>query len=353
MKINKLKDLYSKIDIDASMDQRIREHLLYDGARYKETNIQKIRHLKREERSCGFSGSRVNLSRVLTKAALSVSALIIVAVLLYAFKEAFVQINDIWRKAVTSEGLEEPNRDESVMPEDDGPNEGNEQALFHSAFFEVISNKSMKVSIPGLVIRLKGKANAINPADLTDVIFTRDGVHVNNGLMYTGTYKSLRVDNEDVTDFYFAFEYDNVEPGRYGLTGKYQGEPFEVMEKIIEKTVSGEPAEAGALRIVELWHFTDADLSIKKITELSFLFEGHQNAFYPADLTDLKCFRDGEEIKIAFLDEVFRYYESDGMGSANTSYNLIFSNPLTESGRYKITGRYRGVYFETNEVMLP
>jgi hypothetical protein len=236
-------------------------------------------------------------------------------------------------------------------PADNGANSST--APFHSAFFDVDSNPSVKISIPYLVIRLHGIVNTINPADLTDVVLTRDGVTVSNGLRYTGTCKSFRVSNEDITDFYFAFEYDNVEPGKYGLKGKYQGEQFEVMEKIIEKPVSSEPAEAGALRKVEWWYRSDADYKAIEITELSFEFRGHQNAFYTSDITELKCYRNGDEIPLEFIYAPFRYYESDGKGSANTRFNLIIKNSFTQSGRYKVTGKYRGTYFETLEIMIP
>lgn len=445
---NKLKELFSKIDVDSDMDQRIRNNLLHTGNANREKDIRRTSYRSSEEHFTRHSGNRFNMVRVMASVALSVCVLVLVAVLLYGLKSAMVRF-DPWRNSVSSDGMEDvsENQGENIDPEGENPlidapseddeetdeqsdsnndetgdtdtgetdesdviveqtGDGNEGAgdttaspeddngntegvenetgdtegllpedntggaedvnnipvpvtpansttgPFYFAHFDVDANSGMKLSIRYLVIRLKGSVNTINPADLTDVVLTRDGVAVENGVRYNGSYNSFKWGYEEVTDFYFAFAYDNVEPGKYGLTGKYQGESFKVTEKIIERQISDEPAEAGALNNVTWLYRMDADNNVDHVSELVFVFRGHQNKFYTSDLTDLKCFRNGEEIPIGFIYEPNRYYESDGKGSADTSFHLILKNSFTDSGRYKVTGKYRGMSFESTDIVI-
>ncbi len=226
-------------------------------------------------------------------------------------------------------------------------------APFYFAHFDVISNGSEKLSIPSLIIRLHGTVKTINPADLTDVVLTRDGVPIDNSVTYIGQYNSFKWGYEDVTDFYFTFAYTNIEHGTYGLTGKYKGEPFKVYEKIIEGPITDTPADVDAFWSVG-WCFSyDANNNVKEVSELVFQFGGRQNTFYKSDLTELKAYLNGEEIPLELNSRVFRYYESDSKGSADTSYNLILKEPFTASGTYKVTGKYRGKDFESSEIVIP
>lgn len=457
MKSNKIKDLYSKIDLDPTMDQRIQNHLLHKATAYKEGDRREAQHRGSEERFSQYSGHRVSLIRILASVVLSVSVFILVAVMLYGFKSAMVYFNDSWRKTVSSDGsgdlaenqddmrssedsnpvsdnpdaeddviVEQPeNTDEEPvsgnddagdtgetgegssqdgntnggtgdveeeggsttdnLPEEEPGNAGNEPTVndekmpdeeaeaenyentlpaenttpesstapFYFAHFDVYANSNEKISIPYLVIRLHGTVSTINPADLTDVVLTRDGVIVNNSVKYTGKYNSFKWSYEEVTDFYFKFAYDNVEPGTYGLTGKYQGESFKVYEKIIEAQISDTPADVDALSYVTWMYSTDANDNVTEVSELVFQFRGHQNTFYQSDITELKAFQNGQEIPLELNQWVIRYYESDGKGSGNTSYNLFLKNSFKASGSYKITGKYRGKDFKSIEIVIP
>lgn len=251
----------------------------------------------------------------------------------------------------TGEG---PGNEEGTSPEKEPDNVPNAPAVtgpFYFAYFEVISDTRVKTSIPYLIVRLHGKVNTINPSDLSDIVLTRDGLAVNNSLKYTGEYKAFTWGYEDVTDFYFEFEHNNVEPGRYALSGKYQGIPFNVAEKIIEESVTDAPADADDLLLVFFVYMPDINGDPIDLSELAFFFKGRQNSFYQSDLTELKCFLNGEEIPIEFKNNVIRYYEVND--TSYTQFHLLLKSKFTSPGRYVVTGKYRGVSFKSREIVIP
>ncbi len=430
---NKLKDLFSRINIDDAMDQRIKNHLLHKEDRYYEGDIRETQYRHK--------GHRVSLIRVLASVVLSVSALVLVVAMLYGLKSVIVHFNDSWRNSVSSEGpgdLTEDQGDESSTddgipasekPEseddkiDDQPDKKDDEpesadsgdtsgtgdedkgdgnatedssemesgsenndsivndekkpgeepgtqnnqgtlpventtpksstATLDSVFFDTIADGSKKVSIPSLIIRFYGVVESINPADLTDVVLTRDGVPVDNKVIYTGRFKSGKWQNKAVTDFYFEFEHNNVEPGVYDLTGKYQGKSFDVYEKIIEAEITDEPANPDDLWYVSWSYSTDANDNAKSLSELVFGFWGRQNKFYITDISELKVCLNGEEIPIDLSNRIFRYCESQGTGSEYTMFNIILNKKLESSGLYKVTGKYRGKDFVSMDIEIP
>jgi|GEM_PF-1285107 len=256
-------------------------------------------------------------------------------------------------KTVAETG-EKPENREGTPPEKEPDNAPDVPAVtgpFYLAYFDVISDTKVKTSIPYLVVRLHGKVNTINPSDLTDIILTRNGEAVDNNLKYTGEYRAFTWGYEDVTDFYFEFEHNNVEPGRYALSGKYQGTPFTVTDKIIEGAVSDAPANAEDLLFASFVHMRDENGNPIYLSELAFYFRGRQDSFYQSDLTELKCLLNGEEIPLEFKNDVIRYYEVDE--TDYTQFHLILKDRLTSPGRYTVTGKYRGVSFKSIGIVIP
>lgn len=228
-----------------------------------------------------------------------------------------------------------------------------EEGDFYFAWFDVITENNVKASIPNLIVRFHGTVDTIEPADLSDIVLTRDGIQVENSITFTGKADQYQWNNEDITDFYFSFTSDNREPGNYGLTGKYKGTPFTVYNKIIESAVSDAAAGPANLRSVSWCYMPDEKDEPKQITELVFYFEGLQNAFYASDLTDLKVTCNGEELPVSFETQVFRYYEANLENSGDTSFNLVLKEPFTQSGTYTITGKYQGTAFTSMEIVIP
>lgn len=224
---------------------------------------------------------------------------------------------------------------------------------FYFAHFDVINTRGYKSSIPGLMIRLHGYIDTINPEDLTDIILTRDGEPVKNGISKKYTVNQFEWGYEKVTDFYFKFYTENREPGVYGLTGKYKGEEFQVYNKVIEGKIEDLPADPQKLQGVHWAYYPDDEGNPQRLSEVVFNFSGTQHKFDPKDLTDIKFTRDGVEIKdYSFLPNVFRYLEVVG-DSADTSFNLVFKEPFRKSGTYVISGKYQGVPFTSMEITIP
>lgn len=223
---------------------------------------------------------------------------------------------------------------------------------FYFAHFDVLTVGSVKASIPSLVIRLHGTVDSINPADLTDIVLTRDGVLVDNSIISDYRKEQFTWGYEEVTDFYFDFASANTEPGFYDLVGNYKGLSFSVYSKILETTLTEEPADKEDLSSVGWVYQPDKNDQPMIISELVFNFEGLQNAFYVTDLTDLKVTVNGNEIPIAFEERVFRYYEANDNNTGDTSFNLILKEPFIAAGTYKVTGNYRGLPFTSMELTI-
>ena len=223
---------------------------------------------------------------------------------------------------------------------------------FYFAHFDVMTEGFVKASIPSLVIRLHGNVDSINPDDLTEVVLTKDGVPVDNNITANSRRVQFTWGYEEVTDFYFDFAYSNIEPGNYNLTGKYQGIPFDVYNKIVETELTDEPADEKALRSISWVYKPDKDGTPMMLAELSFYFEGLQNSFDVSDLSDIKVTLDGTELPIAFEEGIYRYYEVNTDNSGDTSFSLILKEALTASGTYIVTGSYRGVPFTSMEIVI-
>lgn len=247
--------------------------------------------------------------------------------------------------SVEAEANDTAKAEESEQPAQDGD--------FYYAWFDVITENSVKASIPNLILRFHGTVDTIDPKEFSDVVLTRDGNRVDNGIYMTDQIIQRDWGYEPITDFYFAFDYENREPGVYGLTGKYQGVPFTVYNKILEAAITDEPADPADFTGTGFAGYTDKDDNFYTLTELCFYFEGLQNAFYPADLTDLVITCDGEEVAFSYRDDVFRYYEANNDNTADTSFNLILNEPLTQSGVYMMKCNYKGVPISSCIVSIP
>lgn len=50
---------------------------------------------------------------------------------------------------------------------------------------------------------------------------------------------------------------------------------------------------------------------------------------------------------------VYRYLLYDNRSGGDTSFNLMTVDSYTKSGSYVITGKYRGVPFTSDEIIIP
>jgi len=224
---------------------------------------------------------------------------------------------------------------------------------FGFAWFDSIGELGVQKAIPNVVMRFFGKFNNINPGDFTDLALMRDGKPVDNKLKYNGESKQFEWAYKDCTDFYFIFEKENTQPGIYYFTGKYKGVEFESVQLVIEKfPIGNKPANPDDLMEVHYTFFADKNDNIIKISEVFFRFDGKQEAFNIADLTELKLTLNGKAIDFAFQDVVFRYLDVGGKDLYSTKFNLLFKEELVSPGTYKLTGKYRGVAFESVEITV-
>jgi len=232
-----------------------------------------------------------------------------------------------------------------------------EAGEFYSAIFALNHGENdLKIGIPSIFMRFYGIQTYINTDDFTDMVLTRDGIPVDNKLTYTGVFHQGEWWIGEITDFYFAFEYENLEPGRYGFTGKYKGVPFEVYNKIIEASPLGDtPANPDYLCYVS---WVSSGLYGREgayaLSSIGFNFHGTQQTFYKSDLTDLKLTLNGEEIEFMLLDSYSRYLECFG-DEVQTGFHWHFEKPFTTPGIYQMTGNYMGKPFasEIIEILVP
>jgi len=221
------------------------------------------------------------------------------------------------------------------------------------AFFEVAANNLTKTSISGVYVRFYGDVTSIDPDDFTDFVLTRDGKRVDNPLILSEDIIHREWSYEEITDFYFKFEREITEPGKYGLTFRYGGTPFTVYEKIIEAPVGNDPADPADLRSVGFSYNANQNDKPEKLTSASFLFSGTQQQFYLSDLTNLKLTRNGSVIEFSFRQDVVRYLEVEDAG-VGTLFYVDFSNGgFTTPGTYILTGAYKGVAFTSLEITIP
>ncbi len=233
------------------------------------------------------------------------------------------------------------------------PNDDAQAGDFYFAHFDVVANGNVKASIPSLGIRFHGLVDSINPDDLTDIVLTRDGVPVDNGITLTNRVDQFEWDYEYITDFYFKFTTNNTEPGNYGLTGKYKGIPFEVYNKIIEAEITDVAANPNDLNQVTFMGRIDEEDNWESFSEIVFYFYGLQNSFYVSDLSELKITCNDKEVPYSIESRVFRYYEVSSDSNADTSFNLVLKDRLTAPGVYVISGKYQGIPFKSYEMIIP
>lgn len=225
---------------------------------------------------------------------------------------------------------------------------------FYFGWFDVITEDGVKAAIPNVIMRFHGTVDMIDPGDFTNIVLTRDGIPAENNISFKGRVDRFKWGYEDVTDFYFAFDYEIREPGNYGMTGKYKGIDFTVYNKIIEKPfTNGNPANPNNMSSVGWVFYPDVNGAPKNISEVSFNFNGKQQTFNASDLSELALTLNGKKINFTFQNQVFRYLEENGSGGADTSFCLLFTDPLVDSGKYILTGKYRGTPFKAQSIAIP
>lgn len=411
MKISDYKNIFSKIDTDPMMDCRIKNKLL----NYDYENYDGIRNMNKSYVRVYIGGKKRIMSK-LVPAGISVAFLALLVILLMGSSgkvkkdeiapasenrspmgqieemkdtdsEKIGEVNLVVNKLENSDDMQltideipdelkefignsttevdiafnSSGESENTSPIVE-PNESNgehtakdkgEKGEFYLAYFDVNSTREYKYAISGLIIRLKGFVDTINPEDLTDLILTRDGIPVINEISKEYTVNQFVWSYEEVTDFYFSFETINCEPGVYGLTGKYKGKEFSVYNKVIEEKLDDLPADPMALIDAHWVYYPDKDGKPQEVSEVMICFSGTQSKFNLDDVTDLQLTIDGVIIEdYAFMSDVFRYLEVVGE-SVETKFALVFKEPFTESGTYVISGKYMGVPFTSAEIKIP
>jgi len=225
-------------------------------------------------------------------------------------------------------------------------------AELYTAHFEARKVNGVNLSVQGVTMRFSGNVNETNPRLFTNIVLTRDNEVVNNPLTFTGKISHNKWGDEEVTDFYFKFERENTEPGTYELSGRYRGEPFSLVDIIIEKPVGNTPADPDSLYAVYFSCEVDKNDNLKTVTEVSFYFSGLHEKFLQSDLSDLVMTRDGEKLQVSFEPDVFRYTMSENNRITTFFSILIKWGGFSTPGTYQITGTYRGTEFTSVELTI-
>ena len=207
------------------------------------------------------------------------------------------------------------------------------------------------VNIPYIDIGFKGEFNDINPEDFTDMKLTRNGILVENEIKYKQIYYDNYF-NQNTTMVIFEFENENTKPGTYGFTGKYKGVAFEALKAIVEETpIGNEPANPNDIRGFSfIGHYNEKEDKCDSVSGIIFNFSGHQQIFNLSDLTSMELTLNNKKIDFEFDENVNRQLSIDYNDNAYTVFTTYFKETLTNPGRYKLTGRYMGVKFESNEM---
>ncbi|MCL1807530.1 MAG: hypothetical protein FWG31_07505 [Oscillospiraceae bacterium] len=247
-----------------------------------------------------------------------------------------------------------PNEPVEDLPPDVAKGSGD----FYYGYFDLNFNSGRLIDIPSFIIRVHGHANTIDINDLTDIVLTRDGVPVANGLSYSGVFNQTVwyspndtwIWGWEVTDFYFSFNSPNTTPGEYWLTGKYKGIPLfsDNSNTVVEEALGNNPADPSDLQGAGCGGMGRDGGGLREISSFSLYFNGIHDTLSITDITDLRVYLDGIEITVPLLSLVTRYRYSD-----RTGFAIEFSSILDKPGQYTITGKYRGASFEVTEEILP
>ncbi len=369
MRSEKMREVFSKIDTDISMDHRIKNQIIYYDINEGESNyLNESIYGKRSKKTYFFK------SIIIRPIISSVVTILLMIVVLVGFRANIFHKTDIEHNKIDTsttqpdlingycsdtkgDDTDTSEKQNSVDTKKDSTNISEmldvSEGRLDSGIFDVVSEGNIKTSIPRLILRLRGHMDIINPDDLSEVVLTRDGKPVDNKLYYSGEYLQFNKWEEDFTDFYFNFDTINILPGIYGLTGKYKGNEFTVYQKSIEREVTEEPANPEDLECVSWLFYTNEGDQVDRISELVFYFDGFQNAFYQSDLSDMKILLNGNEIPFTLEDRVFRYYEMNEDNTGDTSFNLLLDDELVEPGTYVMNGVYSGKAFTSMEITIP
>jgi hypothetical protein len=247
----------------------------------------------------------------------------------------------------------EDSKEEIINEDDKETSTSSKKGDFYMAFLNSTKQDNRIISIPGMCVRLYGHIKSVNLSDFTNVKLVKDGVVVKNGIELVSEGEQRQYGNEDVTDFYFAFKEDNVEPGYYSLTGEYKGKAFDAGKAVIESPLNETPADSDDLLGVSWVYYTNDKYIPESIHEIVFQFERLQNQFYISDLTNLKLTRNGKKVNFELTDQVIRYYEAADKKTGFTSFHLILNDVLTQPGTYCLTGSYQGKKFTSIKVVIP
>ena len=210
-----------------------------------------------------------------------------------------------------------------------------------SVQFSYVWNGTLATNVNGIRISFGGTFNLIDPDDFTDMVLTRDGVPVDNKVVYNGQ----RYEYGDATEFIFEFEQAYTEPGVYGFTGMYKGIPFEVgyynMIVVEAQPLGEKPANSADLAYAAMASTYDG--VHHTVQNVYFVFKGVQEALNLSDLTEWKVVHDGEETPVTPTGLVHRYAQVLQSGEIATRFEVLINEEIMFTDLDLIvTGYYMG-----------
>ncbi len=214
-------------------------------------------------------------------------------------------------------------------------------------------------AVKGFSMTFRGEVLAVELSDFSNVRLTRDGVEVAVELGKDIKRSVNTYENGQETYFVIPFSKAYTEPGVYKLYATYQGVEIETYAQPVEGPLSDTPADpetlehvwAGYTRMNNRYNLILA----AGLSSVQFNFRGKQDVLRLEDLTELKVLRNSFEAPFS-LDPNLLYrstYYSERMGDIEyTDFHIYMKKEFTDPGVYKLTGKYRGKAFESEELVV-
>lgn len=210
----------------------------------------------------------------------------------------------------------------------------------------------LKTAFGKVTVRYEGAFDDIDTGDFTDINLKWNG----DPLEFSFSLARKATNGSDygfVTDIYLDITSKYTKPGMYSFSGKYKGVPFILYIKVIPERDANIPADPAALTHLSVTYLPVDEAESRPVSDISFHFAGAQQWFTAYDLRDARLTCGGVEVPVNIHDYIVRHFVYDEDGNiAETVFTLVFINPLTSPGIYRLSGYYRDEPFNLSWIQL-
>jgi len=196
-----------------------------------------------------------------------------------------------------------------------------------------------------VTVRYEGTFDDIDLSDFTDIALAWNGEPLE--FTFSSTRKIKHGYRQDfVTDIYLDITVDYEKPGVYSFTGMYKGVTFTLCVEVEIGRVANIPADPAKLKHLSVTYLPAGEIQTRPVTDISFHFNGIHERFSVNDLRDVRLTNGGTNVTFTIHDYIVRHFVYNEDGNAiETVFTLVFVNPLTTPGIYRLSGFYRNEPF--------